>query len=73
MRKRTLIGVAGHIRASMGEKCGGVVVKEERSNLDASSPSMSAKRMMMKRKTQVKRLFKKLNKINMSDVNVVRS
>jgi len=73
MRKRTLIGVAEHIRVSMGVKCGGVVAKETRINLDASSQNMRVKKMMMKKKTQMIRLIKKLNKINTSGVSVVRN
>jgi len=73
MRKKTLIGAVGHIRVSTGVKCGGVVVREAKNNLDASSQSMNVKRMMMKKKTQVTRLIKKLNKTNMSGVSVVKN
>jgi hypothetical protein len=73
MRRKTSIGVVGRIRASTGEKCGGVAAREERNNLDASSRSMSAKRMTMKRRILAKRLGRKLNRISMLGVNVVKN
>jgi hypothetical protein len=49
MRKRTLTGAAGAIRANMEERCGGAVEKEAKISRDASFPSMSRRKMMTKR------------------------
>ena len=48
-RKRTLIGVVGHIFTNIVEKCGGAVVKRGKISLVASITSMKVRKTMMKR------------------------
>jgi hypothetical protein len=46
MKKRISTGAAGHIEATMEEKCGGVVESKVKTRLVASTRSTSAKRTM---------------------------
>jgi hypothetical protein len=49
MRKKTSTGVAERIEVSTEERCGGAAVRGEKTNLAASSRSMRAKTMRMRR------------------------
>lgn len=72
MRKRTSTGVAGLIRVPMEVRCGGAAEREAKTSLDASFPSMSQKRMMMKKMMIMIRKRIRQSSWNIRDASAVK-